>query len=104
MIQFLIFKGKLYSGDIVQNISYLSSNAYTYIGNTDFDAGPHTVEFPINTTMALFNIPITVENILEIDENFTIRIDPIQLIPQVFLGNISEANGLIIDDDRKCNS
>ena len=74
------------------------------IGNADFDAGPHIVGFAINTTMVPFNISITVENILEIDENFMFRIDPAMLIPQVFLGNISQAGGLIIDDDRKCNS
>ena len=74
------------------------------VGNADFDSGPHIVGFAINTTMVLFNIPITVENILEIDENFMFRIDSAMLIPQVFLGDISQANGLIIDDDRKCNS
>ena len=74
------------------------------LGNADFDADPHIVKFAINTTMALFNISITVENILEIDENFMFRIDQAMLIPQVFLGNISQASGLIIDDDRKCCS
>ena len=74
------------------------------LGNADFNAGPHVVQFAINMTMASFNIPITVENVLEIDENFMFRIDPAMLIPQVFLGNISQASGLIIDDDRKCSN
>ena len=74
------------------------------LGNADFNAGPHVVQFAINTTMASFNISITVENILEIDENFMFEIDPAMLIPQVFLGNISQASGLIIDDDRKCSN
>ena len=51
--------------------------------------------------MVSYDIPIIDEDILEIDENFTFSIDPTQLIPQVFLGNISQASGLIIDDDRK---
>ena len=69
----------------------------------DFSAGPHIVVFSINTTMALFNIKIEPDRILEIDENFMLRIDSSQLIPQVFLGDISQANVVIIDDDRKCN-
>lgn len=60
--------------------------------------------FPINTTMVLFNVTITPDIILEIDENFMFRIDPSQLIPHVFLGDISQADVVIIDDDRKCNS
>ena len=67
----------------------------------DFDAGPHVVEFSINTTMALFNITIASDRILEIDENFMLTIDAAHLIPQVFLGNISQATALITDDDRK---
>ena len=54
--------------------------------------------------MALFDIAITDDNILEIDENFMLTIDSTQLIPQVFLGNISQATALITDDDRECNS
>ena len=73
-------------------------------GVDDFDAGPHIVEFPINTTMVLFNISVTVEGILEPDETFMLSIDPTQLISQVILGNVSQASALIIDDDRKCNS
>ena len=72
--------------------------------NPDFDDGPHDVEFPINTTMALFNIEITDDVILEIDEDFMLSIDSTQLIPQVYLGNISQASALIIDDDRKYNN
>ena len=67
----------------------------------DFDAGPHVVEFSINTTMALFNIAITRDRILEINENFMLTIDTTQLMPQVFLGNISKATALITDDDRE---
>ena len=70
----------------------------------DFDVGPHIVEFSINTTMVLFDIAITGDNILEIDENFMFTIDATQLIPQVFLGNISQATALITDDDREYNS
>ena len=73
-------------------------------GVDDFDAGPHIVEFPINTTMVLFNISVTVEGILEPDETFMLSIDPTQLISQVILGNVSQASALIIDDDRKWNS
>ena len=51
--------------------------------------------------MVLFNITITSDRILEIDENFMLTIDTTQLIPQVFLGNISQATALIADDDRK---
>lgn len=53
--------------------------------------------------MALFNVSIKDDRLLEIDEKFMLRIDPAQLIPQVFLGDISQATALIVDDDRKCN-
>ena len=69
--------------------------------NGDFDSGPHVVVFPINITMVSFNITITGDRILEIDENFMLTIDTTQLIPQVFLGNISQATALITDDDRE---
>ena len=54
--------------------------------------------------MVPFDIAITGDRILEVDENFLLTIDSTQLIPQVFLGNISQATALIIDDDRECNS
>ena len=47
-------------------------------------------------------IPITVENILEIDEVFNISIDANSLPLDVFGGDISHAVIKIIDDDRKC--
>ena len=53
--------------------------------------------------MVSFNITITGDRILEIDENFMLTIDATQLIPQVFLGNISQATALITDDDREYN-
>ena len=75
-----------------------------FIGSNDFDAGPHIIEFFTNTTMVVFSININNDRLLEIDETFTFSIDKTQLIPQVFLGNISEAVAVIIDDDRKCKT
>ena len=54
--------------------------------------------------MVLFDIAITGDKILEVDETFMLIIDSTQLLPQVFLGNISQATALITDDDREYNS
>ena len=54
--------------------------------------------------MVLFDIAITGDRILEVDETFMLIIDSTQLLPQVFLGNISQATALITDDDHECNS
>ena len=70
-------------------------------GNDDFKAGPHIIEFSTNTTMVVYSISITNDRLLEIDETFNLSIDQTLLIPQVFLGNISEVVAMIIDDDRK---
>ena len=57
--------------------------------------------FPINSTQMSYNIPVTFDNILEIDEVFNISIDSALLPLDVFTGNISQAVVVIVDDDRK---
>ena len=41
----------------------------------DYTSGPYTVTIPAGQTTATFNVPITDDMILEIDENFILTID-----------------------------
>jgi len=68
----------------------------------DYNVGPYFVVFGANSIQMSYLIPITVENILEIDEVFNISIDANSLPLDVFGGDISHAVIKIIDDDRKC--
>jgi len=59
------------------------------------------VTFPTNITEVFYDISITDDNILEIDEMIDITIDSHSLPLDVFTGNIHQALVFIEDDDRK---
>ena len=70
-------------------------------GDIDYEQGPYMITFPANTTETLYDISITVDNILEVDEMFDITIDSCLLPFDVFTGSIYQALVIILDDDRK---
>ena len=67
----------------------------------DYSSGPYTVIFPARRTTATFVIPITDDDILEIDEKFILTIDEISLPTGVTSGTLSTTTVTIVDDDRK---
>ena len=68
----------------------------------DYDSGPYTVTIPAGQTTATFNVPITDDNILEGNENFTLTINTSSLSNGVTRDDLNQATVTIVDnDDRK---
>jgi len=59
------------------------------------------VTFPTNITGVFYNISITDDNILELDEMFNIKIDSHSLPFDTFVGTGDQAMVVIEDNDRK---
>ena len=70
----------------------------------DYTSGPYTVIIPAGQTTATFNIPITDDMILEIDEDFMLTIDGPSLPTGVTRGTPNVTTVTIVDDDRKYRS
>jgi len=70
-------------------------------GGIDYGSGPYTVTFPLGVTRVSFNAPITDDNILEGNENFTLTIDSSSLPDSVTRANPGSATVTIVDEDRK---
>ena len=67
----------------------------------DYDSGPYTVTIPAGATIIEFNVPITDDMILEVDENFMLTINETSLPTGVTRGDPHEGTVTIVDDDRK---
>lgn len=68
----------------------------------DYTSAPINVTFLAGATNAKVAIPVTVDNIVEETESFTITIIiPSSLKDQVTPGNITEVIGIITDDSGK---
>ena len=67
----------------------------------DYERGPYPVVFPVNSLQMSYTILVTDDDILEIDEAFNISINSTSLPLDVFIGNISQAVVVIVDEDRK---
>ena len=67
----------------------------------DYNSGPYPVTFPAGLTSVTFDIPITDDNILEGNENFTLTIDQSSLPTNVNPGDPGEATVTIVNDDGK---
>ena len=52
-------------------------------------------------TSVLFNVSITDDNVLEVDENFSLTIDPSSLPSNVTIDNPSQATVTVLDNDGK---
>ena len=78
-----------------QNVN--SSNNVTG-GGVDYDSGPYTVMIPARQTSVPFNIPINNDNILEVDEVFTLTINP---PPTCTVDDPSSTTVAIVDDESK---
>ncbi|XP_065910088.1 uncharacterized protein [Dysidea avara] len=80
-------------------IVYTNTTGITALGDTDYEQGPYMITFPTNITEAFYDISITDDNILEIDEILDITIDSHSLPYDVFVGNGSRAVVIIEDND-----
>ena len=80
-----------------QNIN--SSNNVT--GGVDYTAGPYDVTIAAGETSVSFNVPITDDNTLELDETFTLNVNPSLLPAQVTVGSTGASTVTITNDDSK---
>ena len=67
----------------------------------DYGSGPYIVTIPAGVTSVPFDVPITDDDTLEVNENFTFTIDPSTLPTDVTVGSPDQATVTIVDDDRK---
>ena len=65
-------------------------------GGTDYGSGPYTVMFPAETTNASFSVSINNDNIVEMNETFSLTINPFNDIMTV---DPDSAVVTIVDDD-----
>ena len=76
---------------------------YCNIGDVDYISRPTSVTFTAGQTTVLFNVSTIIDNILEVNETYTLAI----AVDQVSLINVSvniattRTSVVIIDDDRK---
>ena len=67
----------------------------------NYGSGPYTVAFPAGTTRVPFDIPINNDDIYEVNETFTLDIDPSSLPTDGTFDNPGQATMTIVDDDSK---
>ena len=65
----------------------------------DFSLDSHNILFPAGVTRVAFNVTIIEDNILELNETFSISIDPLTLSKKVTIGSSSHTTVTIIDND-----
>ena len=67
----------------------------------DYTSGPYHVTIPAGMTNATFDVSITDDNILEVNEDFMLTIDPSSLSPNVTPGNPYQTTVTIVDNGCK---
>ena len=65
----------------------------------DYHSGSYHIIFASGIIQAAFNISITDDNILEINETFVVTIDESSLPSGVVVGKQNQTRVIIIDDD-----
>ena len=70
-------------------------------GGIDYDSGLYTVTIPAGQTSSIFSVTLNDDNILEVNENFSLLINEHSLPPRVILGNPDQATVTIDDNDGK---
>ena len=66
----------------------------------DYGSGPYSVTIPAKATGVQFDVNIHDDNVLEMDENFTLTIN-ISSLPDRVISTNREATVTIVDDDGK---
>ena len=72
-------------------------------GGVDYHLGSYHITFPSGSTLAVFNISIINDNIVEKKENFTLSINESSLPFGVMIGKHNQAKVIIKDNDSKYN-
>ena len=65
----------------------------------DYISGPYTVTFPTGVTMITFDVPITDDMILEVDEIFILTINGVTLPNGITCNTPGQATVTIVDNE-----
>ena len=82
-------------------VKYRVLNSNNFIVGVDYLSGPYNITILAGTTKLAFNITIMDDNILESDEQFQLNIASHFLPNNVTLGDPSQTNVTILDNDCK---
>ena len=74
---------------------------YLIGGAIDYDSGPYNVTFPAGVTLAILDVAINDDDIVEGNESFTLSIDPSSLPNSVTVGNPGNTTVIVVNDDCK---
>lgn len=80
------------------DLQFIFMHAYTYVGGSDYDPGPYNLTIPAGNTSLLFTIPLAIDNIVELVEEFELRIDRVSLAVLISAG---PTRVVIVDNDSK---
>ena len=69
-----------------------------HIGGSDYDPGPYNLTIPAGNTNLQFTVPLAIDNIVELDEEFELRIDRVSL---AVLISADPTRVVIVDNDSK---
>ena len=72
----------------------------TFVGGIDYDPGPYNVTIPAGATSVLFNVLVTTDSIVELDEEFELTIDDTSL-PDMVTTAEPTTTVIIVDNDSK---
>ena len=72
-------------------------------GGVDYVSGPYTVIFPAGNTSSSFDISITVDNLVELNETIDLTIQSTSLPTGASVSDPSQATVIIMNSDRKLN-
>ena len=65
----------------------------------DYTSGSYSVTFPAGRTRAVFDVSVTNDNILEVNESFSLAVDPVTLPSNVT--SVDQTTITITDNDSK---
>ena len=68
------------------------------IGGSDYDPGPYNLIIPAGNTSLLFTVPLAIDSIVELEEEFELRIDRTTL---AVLISTDPTRVVIMDNDSK---
>lgn len=86
---------------LIMNVLLEYNIVIVYAGGVDYNGGLYNITFFPWIVRTTFNISITDDSILEINEEFSLTINSTSLPTRIFSGNIQRTTILIADNDGK---
>lgn len=70
-----------------------------YTGGIDYDPGPYNITIPAGVTSILFNVPLAIDDIVELYEEFELTVNGASL--PVMVTSAEPTRVIIVDNDSK---